>query len=237
LLHDVSTTAKVPTKFHGSKRLVFTNVLVLKIQIHESPGIEDRAFLFMTIENIIGTIRYQLKEVKSMLLKWIQEDAKVLHYKPRDGGWNSVQILEHITLTNHFLLVIIDKASSKAKHRASSNKVQQDWENYEMVPKQLEDVGVHKSFAWRRPEHMEPHGDISLGEIERRMIKQLDRCDLHLDFLKHGEGTLCKTTMSVNSIGKLDVYQYIYFIILHAKRHLTQLERNKVEYELENGSN
>jgi hypothetical protein len=30
--------------------------------------------------------------------------------------------------------------------------------------------------------------------------------------------------MNVNALGKLDVYQYIYFLALHVRRHLQQLE-------------
>jgi hypothetical protein len=35
--------------------------------------------------------------------------------------------------------------------------------------------------------------------------------------------------MSVNNLGKLDVYQYLYFLSLHAQRHLQQM--NKIEEE------
>jgi len=30
--------------------------------------------------------------------------------------------------------------------------------------------------------------------------------------------------MNVNGLGKLDVYQFIYFLALHVRRHLQQLE-------------
>jgi hypothetical protein len=48
--------------------------------------------------------------------------------------------------------------------------------------------------------------------------------------MPNGEGILYKTTMSVNDLGKIDVYQYIYFLAQHAKRHLAQMERNEQAY-------
>jgi hypothetical protein len=188
------------------------------------------AFTTMSIEKVINTIKDDLDDVRSALTQWCEEDLNLLHYEPENGGWSSFKVLEHITLTSHYLLIIIDKGSQKAMLRASITPLPQDWDSYELSPKLLTDVGVHKSFPWVRPEHMEPSGKISLDEIHLRMMEQFDKCYQHLVVLKNGEGRLCKTTMSVNGIGKLDVYQYIYFLALHAKRHLTQLEKNKTEF-------
>ena len=188
------------------------------------------AFITMSIEKVINRIRVDLDDIRTLLLQWFKEDLNMLHYEPRNGGWSSIKVLEHITLTSHYLLIIIDKASRKAVQRASSTSVQQDWETYELLPKSLEDIGVHQSFPWLRPEHMEPSGKVSLDEISVRMMEQFDRCHQHLRMLNNGEGRLCMTTMSVNAIGKLDVYQYIFFLVLHAKGHLTQLEKNRNEF-------
>jgi hypothetical protein len=186
----------------------------------------------MNVENVIATINMDLNLVRSTLLKWCENDVELLRFKPRKGGWSALEILEHITLTSHYLLIIIDRASKKALHRASLNYVSEDWEGYELLPRSLNDIGVHRSFDWMRPEHMEPTGKVSPGEVNMRMIEQFDRCVQYLLVLKKGEGRLCKTTMSVNGIGKMDVYQYIYFLVLHAKRHLTQLEKNRIEYQM-----
>lgn len=185
----------------------------------------------MIIENIISTIRVDLDNVRSAFLQWCDQNLHMLQYAPKEGGWSSLKVLEHITLTSHYLLIIIDKASQKAIQRAAFTPIPKDWDNYELLPKSLEDIGVHRSFPWVRPEHMEPSGKVTLAEIRVRMMEQFDRCQQHLLALKNGEGRLCKTTMSVNEIGKMDVYQYIYFLVLHAKRHLAQLERNRTEYQ------
>ncbi len=184
----------------------------------------------MNIDEIIAAIQLRLIEVRSGLTTWFREDASILNYKPKNGGWSGIQILEHITLTSHFLLLIIDKATAKAVRRAVTENIVEDWNNYELIPRALAEVGIHKSFAWIRPEHMEPTGNVSLDDIENMMMEQFDRCDGNLSMLTHGEGILCKTTMTVNGIGKLDVYQYIFFLILHAERHMIQLEVNRREF-------
>lgn len=37
--------------------------------------------------------------------------------------------------------------------------------------------------------------------------------------------------MTVNGLGKLDVYEYLYFLAAHGKRHVAQLERVKAQYQ------
>ncbi len=50
--------------------------------------------------------------------------------------------------------------------------------------------------------------------------------------MKNGEGLICKTTMTVNELGKINVYEYIYFLSLHAQRHITQMKNNELEKQL-----
>ena len=77
---------------------------------------------------------------------------------------------------------------------------------------------------------MEPKGDVSDEEIKDELISQLRRCLNHLEELKNGEGLLYKTMMTVNGLGKINVYEYIYFLSKHAERHLYQMEENREEY-------
>jgi hypothetical protein len=186
----------------------------------------------MKIEDVINVIRGDLSQVREDLLGWLNHDDTHLHYRPANGGWSSMQVLEHIMLTSHFLLIIIDKGAVKAKRRALTTPVREDWKDYSFVSEALDEVAIHKSFTWDRPVHMEPTGIVSLSEVKDQVLEQFSRCETYLDLLKNGEGTLYLTTMTVNGIGKLDVYQYIYFLVLHAKRHLTQLQRNKDEFSV-----
>jgi hypothetical protein len=150
----------------------------------------------------------------------------VLHYEPKNG-WSSLKVLEHITLTSRYLLIIIDKASHKAIQRAAFTPIPQDWDTYELLPKSLEDIGVHRSFSWVRPEHMDPSCKVALAEIRVRMMEQFDRCHQHLLALKNGEGRLCKITMSVNELENwtcINTYTFLYFMQKGIWRNLKKIE-------------
>ncbi len=184
----------------------------------------------MNIQNTLSRIRYELYDVRNLLSQWFRESDDVLNYQPDDQGWSAAKVLEHIVLTSHYLLLLIDKASEKSLERARKKTIDVNWDTYTLTPAGLEEVGVHRSFLWGHPDHMEPMGEIDLNTIRDRMMSQFNRCETQLDLLRNGEGVLCHTMMSVNGIGKLDVYQYIYFLVLHAKRHVTQMEKNKEEF-------
>ncbi|MBP7554952.1 MAG: hypothetical protein KA821_01715, partial [Chitinophagaceae bacterium] len=51
-----------------------------------------------------------------------------------------------------------------------------------------------------------------------------------LHSMPNGEGIVYKTTMTVNNLGKIDVYQYIYFLAQHASRHITQMQKMQNEF-------
>ena len=92
-------------------------------------------------------------------------------------------------------------------------------------------MGIHQSFEWIRPAHMEPKGEQTEIEVRETLRSQLAICHAHLNDLANGEGTLFKTTMSVNALGKIDVYEYIYFLGQHALRHIAQMEKNELAFE------
>lgn len=87
----------------------------------------------------------------------------------------------------------------------------------------LKPIGQRGSFTWDRPGHMVPTGLKSLAEIRDLMRRQQDECVAFLDQLGSGEGSLCSVRMSVNDSGHLDIYQWLYFLAQHARRHVAQL--------------
>ncbi len=90
-------------------------------------------------------------------------------------------------------------------------------------------VGEYDAFEWVRPEHMEPKGELNLNQIRRSISQQYHQCLNYLELMGNGEGLLCKTTMTVNELGKINVHEYIYFLSLHARRHLAQMKNNELE--------
>jgi hypothetical protein len=93
----------------------------------------------------------------------------------------------------------------------------------------MEKVGEYGAFIWIRPEHMEPNSVLELNEIRKLISQQLQQCLDYLELMKNGEGLLYKTTMTVNDLGKINVYEYIYFLSLHAQRHIVQMKNNNLE--------
>ncbi|WP_159477913.1 DinB family protein [Chryseobacterium sp. 18068] len=102
-------------------------------------------------------------------------------------------------------------------------------ENYSFDKEKFEKVGEYGAFEWTRPKHMEPKGELNLNKISSLISQQYHQCLNYLDLMKNGEGLLCETTMTVNGLGKINVYEYIYFLSLHAQRHVTQMENNELE--------
>jgi hypothetical protein len=185
----------------------------------------------MTIEQTITFIDHELKETLQEYETWFLLEDEVRNYKPQQG-WSIEQILEHVTLKNHFLLILIRKGKKKALDLSFKQDWKQLTETYQYHLNELEAIAMHQSFEWIRPEHMEPTGDKDTSQIRSLLKEQVTESGDILNELRNGEGLLYKTTMSVNNLGKIDVYQYIYFLCQHAKRHVTQMQKVKEEYNI-----
>lgn len=68
----------------------------------------------MDIFRFIQDIKTHLKLSFYEVDKWFHKDNKTLNFQPSNGGWTVQQILEHIYLTNFYLLILIEKGSKKA---------------------------------------------------------------------------------------------------------------------------
>jgi hypothetical protein len=159
---------------------------------------------------------------------WFRQAPEVLNYRPKDQGWTIAEILEHITLTSHFLLIVASNGCAKALKRAQSQSIKDS----ESDLSKLAVIADRGKFPWIRPEHMEPQGKV-LSEILIVMRSQHEQCLGLLKKLKNGEGSLFQAGMSVNHLGRIDLYQWIYFIAQHAKRHIGQMNENLEEFRIE----
>jgi len=178
------------------------------------------------IEQVRATLHASFDEIDH----WFEKEPGLRAYRPSSGGWTIDEILEHIGLTSHFLLIIIDKGVQKAQKRSAAEDFAGEALQYIPQLDRLSEVGIHRSFPWIRPEHMEPHGRRSSAEVRKQLSDQLHRCFEHLNAIPNGEGVLVRTTMTVNELGKLDVYEYIFFLAQHARRHVAQMQRNETEF-------
>lgn len=183
------------------------------------------------LQNVLNHIQTHLLDTSTAVDAWFDKPARLRAYRPAAGAWTIDEILEHIELTSHFLLKLIDKGGSKALRRATEIDWAATLEDYPFEIEKFTSIGQHRSFDWVRPEHMEPQGLRPLAEIRVSLQQQQGRCLVWLERLKNGEGALVRTTMSVQNLGKLDVYEYIYFLSLHAQRHIAQMEHNEQMFE------
>jgi len=182
------------------------------------------------IDKYIQDIQIHLIRTHSNIFDWFNENQEIKHYQPMDKGWTISEILEHIALTSHFLMILIDKGTDKALKNVNNLSLNELINDFDDKLNKIDEIGIHKSFDWVRPEHMEPKGEKSEFEIKQEMVNQLTRCLQQLEKLQNGEGLLYRTTMTVNNLGKINVYEYIYFLSKHAERHISQMEENKLEY-------
>ena len=186
----------------------------------------------MEIAFQLNIIRETLIKVFSETQNWFTKNDSLLKFKPINEGWTILEILEHIYLTNFFLLKLIEKGYQKSLKNLDNLNLETELVGYNFLNNQLENIGEHQSFIWIRPEHMIPKGEISFEEISINLDLQLRQCLEYLDNLPNGEGVLYKTTMTVNGLGKIDVYQYLYFLAMHIQRHLSQMRKNEENYLL-----
>jgi hypothetical protein len=181
-------------------------------------------------QNFMTHIRNQLRTARGQIDAWFDADSSFLDFVPLSGGWNGREILEHVVLTQHFLLKLIDKAGEKALQNINRLELEQELAAFAPDFSKLEQVGLPSAFVWERPEHMEPTGTAPLERIRADFHAQIDRCVAWLGRLPNGEGVLYRTTLSVRELGKITVYEYLLFLSLHALRHGVQLEGNHAEW-------
>jgi hypothetical protein len=174
----------------------------------------------------ISRVRAQLIDTFSSIYPWFEQPDEVRAYKPADGGWSINEILEHITLTTHFLMIIVRKGYPKALKRAQAQKIEDAESDLDL----LTPIGQRGTFPWMRPEHMIPAGKPA-AEVLTLMHDQEQECLGILSGVSQGEGSLYKVRMSVNNTGRIDLYQWLCFVAQHARRHIGQMEENLAEWQ------
>jgi hypothetical protein len=175
----------------------------------------------MSIQNTISTIKTNLISGFAALDTWLDSGTAL---ENSNGTWTRRMVIEHVMLTNHFLLILIEKGSAKAIDRSRNLDLKSLTEHYELDTHLMEGIAKLGVFKWDAPQHMRPSGELSSENLRRALRDQLFRGLVILDQLENGEGVAYKLTMSVNNLGKLDMYQYLFFLSLHIQRHLHQLQ-------------
>lgn len=185
----------------------------------------------MDIQPFLTEVRGSVTDTFAEVDAWFDQPAALRAYPPADGGWTTDEVLTHIGLTNRYLLILVEKGTAKALANAQNLDLATELAYYQFPREKLATIGVLHAFDWVRPGHMEPREHPQpLPAVRQQLHAQLAQTLACLDRLPHGEGLLYATTMTVNGLGRLNLYEYIYFLAQHARRHLTQMRDNAAEY-------
>jgi len=137
--------------------------------------------------------------------------------------WSPLDVAEHVTLTNHFLLKLAEKGARKSARKLIRGDAAPM--KGRIGVDQLESVASH-DFRWEAPEHMLPRGAVTLEAVRATLATQCRQSLSLIDMLPAGEGTLHTIRMTVlGPDARLDVYELLVFIALHAERHTAQVRR------------
>lgn len=154
-------------------------------------------------------------------------DAEVLDFRPTTGAWTAREVAEHVALCDRFLLILVSKIAAKSAKRAAAGLA------LSPSPSQLEHVEAlgANGFHWPHPEHMTPTGALSVPEVREQLAADLAACRAVLAEMPNGAGTLHRIRMSaVPGEDRLDLYQFLALIAVHAERHARQMRRNATSF-------
>ncbi len=174
----------------------------------------------------ITRVREQITATFDDLDLLFDQPAALRTYIPADGGWSVDDLLEHITLTSHFLLIVIRNGAATCRKRAARQPILPGESDLD----QLAQIGHPDAFPWLRPAHMEPQRLQRSDEVRAAMRVQRADCLAILEQLGDGAGSLHRVRMSVQALGKLDMYQWLFFLAQHAARHAVEIARVSAEF-------
>jgi DinB superfamily len=190
----------------------------------------------MEIKDTLAEIREFLHQLFEEADQWFEKETTLLHYCPRGGGWTIAQVLEHIGLANHYLLLQIEKGIAIALANVEKVDLPARLKNHSFSFDKFAPVGIPASFEWIRPDFMEPTGEKTMGEIRSQLNRQRQICLACLHQLSNGEGILYTIKLTLNDsgrivqdLGEINLYQYLYFLGQHMSRHISQMKKIDTE--------
>ena len=176
----------------------------------------------MPAEKTVTVLRVEIEEVFTLLDRWCERPPEELAVVPEDVGWSIPLIIEHVGIVNRYLLLTLDKGAEKAVRRAVRGVPLPEGESDLTI---FSEIANPDAFDWQPPQHMVPTGALPLAEARAVLARQRRECIVLLERMAKGEGFLHTVRMSVRDLGRLDMYQWLYFLLMHARRHLEQMER------------
>lgn len=149
------------------------------------------------------------------------ERRGTLDRRPGPGAWTAREVAEHVALTDHYLLILANKIATKGLDRADRGELPQPPRPDGTA--RLEALAA-REFAWSHPDHMTPSGNETVSALRERLRADLETSTELLRRTRDGQGSLHRIRMSVvPEDDRLDLYEYLTIVALHAERHLLQM--------------
>lgn len=174
----------------------------------------------MSWTEVLAAERERLRDGARALEAWFATAEPLWSARPAPEAWSVGEVLEHVTLTQHFLLLLIEKLARRAAARAARG----DRPPASPLGHAALEALASRERRWERPEHMAPTGRVARAELAQRLREQTRRALAVLEALPDGQGALADARMATVD-ARLDVYGFLHLYVLHAERHLAQLER------------
>jgi hypothetical protein len=166
-------------------------------------------------------VRDALVQVFSLLDDlFLLPEQELLSRPEYPAAWSLLEHLEHVCLANHFLLLTIAKGCRTALRRVGRVELPETESDLAV----LSGIAEPGLFDWTPPAHMVPTGRREAGEIRDELRRQREQSLELLAGMPRGEGRLCSIRISVQQLGRLDMYQWLYFLAQHARYHLKMIK-------------
>ncbi|MEJ7644522.1 MAG: hypothetical protein WKF87_07990 [Chryseolinea sp.] len=178
----------------------------------------------MTVENVVKKIRRELIRSVSRIDAWFDRDSALLDYRSATTTKTITELLAQAMLTNRFIVQIIDEGHI---NNIKGNMNGMPVADYCAKIQELENLNTSPVDFDSSPSLED---SIDLNEIRYEIREQLHRCLIHLENLFDAENEPFETNLAVGELGKLDAYQCIYFLALHVRRYLEQLDSTLSDY-------
>ena len=177
-------------------------------------------------ERVIEALAVRLARAHEELEACFELPEDRLGCRPAPDSWSPSEVLEHVSLTSHYLLLLVQKIAEKVRRRQERGLTSL------FAPPHFEhlDGFATREYAWDCPEHMLPTGKAAPREVRTRLRVQARAIAELLDEFPDGAGSLHELRLTLldpdahNGDG-LDLYQFLHFLGLHAERHLAQIGR------------
>jgi uncharacterized damage-inducible protein DinB len=139
-------------------------------------------------------------------------------FKPGPDRWSVAEVLEHIVLTEDFLL----ENTSQKVMQAPAGKPDRD---YKSTDKMVSSAIADRTQKAQAPEPVRPTGRWSPQEALDRFLKIRERT---VEFLESTPGL--RDHVVDSPLGQpMDAYQWLLFISAHSERHTKQIQEVKAD--------